>query len=177
MASKEQNALKFVEWAHVLFTGNPLAGNTYHAQVNNKLRELGLLSEPEPTDAEKLAVAEQRIRDLEGQAARQATWHEQLVVDVMRYADKPKPPRKRLPEDVNNWDVRAYLRHHKACPEAIDWMFRHGGNLAELWRDCNNAQWMMWWMEQCGYRLLPGNWSPHDVRDYYPTAPIPEELQ
>ena len=154
-------------------------------EIHHKLHELNLIPKPpppEPTDAEKLAAAEKRIKGLEERERDRLYWYEQPLVwfkpDPMPRAYKPKPKSPRKPEDVPWLTVLDYLCKHDVCGEARLWVIDHRGNLAELWRDCKNGEWMEWWLRQ--YGLRPAGRICHSAgewRMYYPTAPIAKELQ
>jgi len=184
-------AVEFAKWAREFFLCSALTGelcsdhllDSNGKSVRNKLREFGLLSEPEPTDTEKLAAAEKRIKELEAEHERDIRHLIQMgyrQVPVSKPPRSPwynlvsaKPPRK--PEDVSNNAVFWYLVEQHTCGEAIRWVREHGGNLAELWRDCKDGDWMNWWLVKCGIRKAFD--SAQFIRRQVPVAPIPKELQ
>ena len=53
-------------------------------------------------------------------------------------------PNIKTMKPISNKAFTRLLREAGACSEAREWVGQHGGNSAEIWRDCVRGDWMAW---------------------------------
>lgn len=75
---------------------------------------------------------------------------------------------------MNNDEFIALLKKQGACLESVAWCKQHGGNTAEMWRDCQRGDWLGWFIRK-NARLLyvtDRQWAGALAEMVKETAPI-----
>jgi hypothetical protein len=49
---------------------------------------------------------------------------------------------------MTNSEVLKFLVEHQACEDAVEWVRKHGGDLAALWAECEQVGWMLWMLRR-----------------------------
>jgi len=53
-------------------------------------------------------------------------------------------------KDMTNAEVLRVLSEYEACEDLSEWAEEHGGLLADLWRDCQDGELMLWLAARAG---------------------------